>query len=137
MATTGEKIKRIRKEKGLTQKQLAELCNPPMADSAIRRYENDKAKPKLETIRRIARALDTPLPELADFSELFWNSLPEPTKDDLENLDDLIISDIRLDVKEQGLIHSYRTLNDTGQDKAIEQVELLTKIPEYQKDPEK
>ncbi len=34
--TIGENIKRIRKEKGLTQKQLGSLCQ--MADSAIRRY---------------------------------------------------------------------------------------------------
>ena len=30
----------------------------------------------------------------------------------------------------------YEELNDKGQDKAIEQVELLTKIPEYRKDSE-
>ena len=29
-----------------------------------------------------------------------------------------------------------RLLNDDGKEKAIEQVELLTKIPEYKKDPE-
>ena len=34
--SVGENIKRIRKEKGLTQKQLGELCG--LADSAIRRY---------------------------------------------------------------------------------------------------
>ena len=32
--------------------------------------------------------------------------------------------------------HKMDLLNEKGQDKAIEQVELLTKIPEYQKDPE-
>ena len=30
----------------------------------------------------------------------------------------------------------FNDLNDTGKEKAIEQVELLTKIPEYKKDPE-
>lgn len=55
--TLGENIKRIRQEKGLTQKQLGNLCNPPMADSAIRRYEADKANPKKETIEKIAVAL--------------------------------------------------------------------------------
>lgn len=35
------------------------------------------------------------------------------------------------------MLDKYFQLNDTGQDKAIEQVELLIKIPEYQKDPEK
>lgn len=53
---TGEKIKEIRKKRGLTQKQLGDLCG--MADSAIRRYENGRANPKLETIKKIATALN-------------------------------------------------------------------------------
>ena len=36
--SVGEIIKKLRIERGLTQKQLGELCE--MADSAIRRYEN-------------------------------------------------------------------------------------------------
>lgn len=66
MATIGENIKRIRKEKGLTQKQLGALCKPSMADSAIRRYEAGKANPKLATVRKIAEALDCKLYELVD-----------------------------------------------------------------------
>ncbi len=42
--TIGENIKRIRKEKHLTQKELGHLCG--MADSAIRRYELGKSTPK-------------------------------------------------------------------------------------------
>ena len=37
---TGTKIKEIRKQKGLTQKQLGDLCG--IADSNIRKYENGK-----------------------------------------------------------------------------------------------
>lgn len=66
MATIGENIRRIRKQKGLTQKQLAELCNPPMIDSAIRRYESNKANPKIETSKRIAAALGC---EVTDIDE--------------------------------------------------------------------
>ena len=47
---TGAKIKEIRKQKGLTQKQLGDLCG--MADSAIRRYENGNANPKIETLKK-------------------------------------------------------------------------------------
>lgn len=61
--TIGENIKRIRQEKGLTQKQLGNLCNPSMADSAIRRYEAGKANPKIETIQKIADALNVSLDE--------------------------------------------------------------------------
>ena len=52
---TGNKIKEFRIKKGLTQKELGNLCG--MADSAIRRYENGKANPKMETLQKIATAL--------------------------------------------------------------------------------
>lgn len=55
--TVGEIIRELRLQKGLTQKQLGDLCG--MADSAIRRYESGRANPKLETIKKIADALDT------------------------------------------------------------------------------
>lgn len=62
--TIGENIKRIRKEKNLTQKQLGELCG--MADSAIRRYELGKSTPKLKTLHRIAKGLKVPVNTLVD-----------------------------------------------------------------------
>lgn len=52
----GENIKQFRTKNGLTQKQLGEKCG--MADSAIRRYELGKANPKIETLQKIADALD-------------------------------------------------------------------------------
>lgn len=42
------------------------------------------------------------------------------------------ISDIYEKEKARQLLGNFRALNCVGQDKAIEQVELLTKIPEYQ-----
>lgn len=64
MPTVAENIRRIRKEKSLTQKQLGDLCDPPMADSAIRRYELGKANPKIETLSKIAHALDVTIGDL-------------------------------------------------------------------------
>jgi len=54
--TVGESIRKHRLSKGLTQKQLGELCN--IAESAIRRYESGRVRPKLETLGRIATALE-------------------------------------------------------------------------------
>ncbi|MDD6929244.1 MAG: helix-turn-helix transcriptional regulator [Treponema sp.] len=48
-------IKRIRKEKGITQEQLAEACNT--ATSYIGLMEIYKNIPKLSTIEKIATAL--------------------------------------------------------------------------------
>ena len=53
--TVIDNIKRIRKEKGITQEQLAEACNT--ATSYIGLMEIYKNVPKLSTIERIATAL--------------------------------------------------------------------------------
>ncbi len=58
----GEKIKKYRKEKGLTQKKLGELCG--INEANIRKYELGKANPKIETIEKIAKALETTTDEL-------------------------------------------------------------------------
>lgn len=54
--TVIDNIKRIRKEKGITQEQLAESCNT--ATSYIGLMEIYRNIPKLSTIERIATALD-------------------------------------------------------------------------------
>ena len=51
-----DNIKRIRREKGITQEKLAEACNT--ATSYIGLMETYKNSPKLSTIERIAKALD-------------------------------------------------------------------------------
>ena len=51
-----DNIKRIRKEKGISQEKLAEACNT--ATSYIGLMEIYKNIPKLSTIERIAQALD-------------------------------------------------------------------------------
>ena len=58
----GERIRKFRTEKGLTQNELGARCN--MADSAIRRYESDRGNPTIETLERIATALGVPLSDL-------------------------------------------------------------------------
>lgn len=60
--TVGENIKRIRKEKGLTQKKLGELCG--INEVQVRQYELGKANPKIETLMKIAKALNVPINEL-------------------------------------------------------------------------
>lgn len=57
--TVGENIKRIRLERGLTQKQLGDSCSPRIAESTIRRYELGKLNPKFETLEKIAKVLST------------------------------------------------------------------------------
>ena len=58
----GENIKKLRKNKGLSQKQLAEILN--LSEITIRRYEKCSNIPTIETLDKIAIALDVPLNEL-------------------------------------------------------------------------
>ena len=125
MSSIGENIKRIRKEKGFTQEELGARCNPKMAGSAIRRYENSDAIPKLATIQRIADGLDTAISNILTRDYLVHHPV---TKKDWEDWIDTLG-----ETKSDRINELFDMLNDKGKDKAIEQVELLTKIPEYTK----
>lgn len=113
---TGELIKKIRKQKKMTQKQLGEKCG--IADSNIRKYENGKQFPKWETLERIAKALGVDVFDLIEYAE-------GPDEEDLDYTS-----------PELDLLINFRNLNSKGQNKALEQIEMLTKIPEYRKDKE-
>jgi len=67
-----DNIKRIRKEKGISQEKLAEACNT--ATSYIGLMETYKNVPKLSTIEKIAKALDV------DPLELFKDKDKVPLK---------------------------------------------------------
>lgn len=146
----GTKIKELRKEKGFSQKQLANASDLSVA--SIQGYEQGKYNPKKETLTKIAKALgvsvadldpDTYFFDLTDkqrnIIELFagtggFKSLhDEPidiTKEQIEETKKRAI----ISLKDKYLAY-FNDLNDTGKEKAIEQIELLTKIPEYKKDP--
>ena len=125
----GENIKSIRKEKKITQKELAEKCI--LATITIRQYENGKREPKYETLSKIANALNVSILDLT------LSKSKEPKYITLNNIQ----IDIKNDTADyeatfKRLVDYLEILNKMGKEKAIEQVELLTKIPEYKKDPE-
>ncbi len=139
----GQKIKKIRKEKNITQRELGERMG--VSQQQIAQYENGKLKPKLETICRIADALEISHNTLFnamdphekgvllkyDLIELVKNLNIEVT--DITDSNSIINAVEETANKKRKYIKLYDFLNSPGQDKAIEQVELLTKIPEYQK----
>ena len=131
---TGAKIKEIRKQKGLTQKQLGDLCG--MADSAIRRYENGHANPKIETLKKIASALEVSLDSLLPFEEYMKTWKDEKERERLTSpslLETLSAGDIFStdDIKEHKLLSYYRKLNDNGKTEALKRIEELTEVPKY------
>lgn len=122
MQIDGSKLKEIRIRKGLTQKQLGDLCG--IADSNLRKYESNKQNPKIETVRKIASALGIGIEvleglETFDSGEEFtkrWNQLVN-CSNDKEMID-----------------KAFDSMNEKGQRKLAEYAEDLTKIPEYKKD---
>ena len=130
--TTGEKIKYYRQLKGLTQKELGDLCG--MADSAIRRYELGKANPKIETLGKIADALDIHISNLTVVGTIVDGThVIAGTQDVLDNYKK--IQEFKNSNQGKLLMH-FNNLNDIGQEKALEQIQLLEKIDEYRKHEE-
>jgi len=68
MASVGKHIKKIRTAKGITQDQLAEKLF--VTRQAVSAWETDKAQPDVETLERIAAALDT------DVTEVIYGTRP-------------------------------------------------------------
>lgn len=149
MQTIGDRIKEIRKTKGLTQEGLGDKCEPKMKDSAIRRYENNKGNPTHKTLLKIAKALDVSVSELYGDSEDVLQDfkmkviekhpilrvahennqtdsfLYEPT------LNRAILEELNITEDKQELLVLYNQLNKTGQAEAKKRVKELTFIPEY------
>lgn len=77
--TTGQKIRFLRKEKGLTQKKLGQMAG--IDEANIRKYELDKQNPKIETLEKIAAALEVPLAVLVEnLSWETWQQTDEAAK---------------------------------------------------------
>jgi len=62
--TLAARLRRIRRERGLTQEQLAERAAVSL--ETIRKAEQGRRHPRLPVLMRIATALDVPLSELVD-----------------------------------------------------------------------
>lgn len=60
----GERIRTLRRAKGLSQEKLAELAG--MDRQAINRIEQGHASPLVDNLIRIAAALNVPLAELVE-----------------------------------------------------------------------
>ena len=73
----GERLRALRKEAGLTQKELGERLG--VSASMIGQYETNLRKPKYETLERIASVLDVSISEFIDLSDFSpsLNSLPQ------------------------------------------------------------
>lgn len=68
----GENISRIRKEKGLTQEDLAEKLN--VTFQAVSSWERDEYKPELETFIKLTEVLEVPATALVEDKSATFNT---------------------------------------------------------------
>lgn len=124
----GENLKRFRKKAGYTQEELANRTG--LSKMSIRRYETGERQPSLEALDNIAKALDIDVWDLYQSYIIIprGKDTPETQKAREEESKELEFLD--------EMSYFYSLLNATGQYKALEQVEMLTKIPDYQKETE-
>lgn len=136
----GDTIRKYRKEKGLTQKELGQLCG--INESQIRRYElgGKNSKPKLETIQKIAKALEVSIFDLLDFDSTMdlARKILEDSKSNYElNIADSLGKIAENKYKEKypleiRLLAAFDELNEQGKQKIMDYIEDIVKLPQYQ-----
>lgn len=104
--TIGKTIRSIRKEKGITQKKLAELSG--IAEITIRQYEADKYKPKIEQVKKIAAALNVSPFDIVGSQLLDVEETGEKIK--LKTLQDYSTLEILQELERRCLIGSRKEL---------------------------
>ena len=116
--TIGQNIQMLRKEAGLTQKELAEKI--VVAPITIQQYERDVREPSFETIEKIATARGV------EWIDVFAVDGKREVQKQRKKSDDFT-------EKESQLLSHFRNLNDNGQTVAVERVQELAQIPAYQR----
>lgn len=128
----GDNIREFRIKKGLTQKQLADVCG--IVDATIRTYELGKSNPKAKTVAKIAKALDVSTAELYGVD---W--VPGIESQDQE-MDSVLYQSLLSgqdgvlsinDPNKTRLLVAFDKLNQTGQTEAIKRIEEMAQLPAY------
>lgn len=131
-----ENMRKIRLEKGLTQKQVADACG--MVDATYRTYELGKANPKPATVARIAKALGVSV-EAVYGVEWAGGTGTQPSDISSALYQSILINQggaLSIDSPYRDrLLAAYGRLNEAGQLEAIKRVEELGLIPAYQPSP--
>ncbi|WP_417559075.1 MULTISPECIES: helix-turn-helix domain-containing protein [Flavobacteriaceae] len=85
----GTAVKNLRKNKGLSQKVLAEMCN--ISANAMNQIENNTSFPHKNTIDKICDALEIPVSYLLFFS-ISEDDIPQEKKIVFNSLNDAVKS---------------------------------------------
>ena len=130
--TAGERIKKVRKDAGLTQAQLAEKLNIPY--QSIGQWERNIRKPKTATLAKIYdKSAQTVMRVFCtdDFHIEKASKLAAVYTDQIHKDDGYSFSK-----SEKDLISCFSALNDLGQREAMRYLKLLSETPQYQRPQE-
>lgn len=158
MDTFGKRLVKVRKEKNLTQKKLAELLG--VTPTRLNYWEKDKRKPDIEMTKKISEVLNVETDFLIgrnfwtdDMYEDYKNAsnpadkyylltkygVPDSLKSDYRRFQTLLqASDDNqfiLTEDEENLILETRKLNDFGKKHLMEYVDLLLASPKHKDAP--
>lgn len=148
----GRRLKAILRSKGMTIKELSEKSGVSL-NTLYSITKRDSQRVDNWVVGRIAHTLDVKPTEILfdpisvdlekiklaaaiqETSKAIGNSEIE-SKKILEMVDEILGDPAETDDYMERLLFAFNSLNETGQKKAIENVEDLAKIPEYQKKDE-
>ena len=144
--TIGEKIKFLRKEKGLTQKELSERSDIPVI--TIRQYEAEKYNPKTDAVFKLCVGLDCKITDLIDDEQKkfyrYFDCIPLPKEAEKKTQKNISIETYKYlpYIKNSDLKDNLLTivnflldqLNTEGKKEAVKRVFELTEIKRYEKD---
>lgn len=127
VAPIGERIKALRKQKKISQKDLAEKLG--ITSNTLYRYEHGDISISIEMLHKIAKALGMSFLELIGDTKENRQAVESlvALREEVEAMLDYNLPD---DVK-LPLLRSFAQLNDDGRNKVIEYVEDIT--PKYKK----
>lgn len=125
--TMGEYIKRLRNEHGrMTQEELGQLLRPQVNRAAINKWENGQVENiKRSYIEQMAIIFNVRPCELMCFENDIQQNPEATTKEYVQNV-----------YGNQALtaLTLFNQLNETGKNKALEDLDDLTQIPKYTED---
>lgn len=138
------RLRNLRKKQGISQNKLAKDIG--VSQSAVGYWERGEKTPSVEITQKIADYFNTSITYLMTGKEFSEFDIP-PGKVRIEiegkvlDVNPIEFIEHFNNVAKQvhpsnvsNLLSSFFILNTKGQNKAVEQVEMLTKIPEYTKD---
>ena len=128
MTAFGENLKRIRKEKKLTLRELANLMG--VSASNISHYEQGERNPKPETIRKFKEALGCSYEDLG-LQETYWGSFILPGSATKDGLLEVFQQPKELDNKTEEIIKCIDHLNESGKEKVLAYIYDLLDNPKY------